>query len=425
MTSINISLPFKRAFLPLALSFVENGSSGFGYSPAVTNRLLLAAEELFMFYVRQSVQGATAEMTLTDRGYKLVFRFAFTNKNPDFRSLNMIWKFEEDDDSLSLLGPMLAARSVSELSLGFAENEQVIITADIYKEYAPTEKIAPSAPAAGGFTLKTPSADDVGYFIKTLLSTGGFLLPDFLSNAEMASDIFAGGDMEAVIAESSGQIAGGVFLRKISDSLWEVFGPYVLRDEKETADSLMNELISRCSRGSVKGLLRRQDVMDGYEKYFDLLGEISLNSGGKKTYYHRQMEEEYGSAVYCGSGLAKFLNTQYDKLALLRNIREKVLKTDTLRDSSVLMPSVEYGAGVAVLKVLCAGKDMTENLNAHTAMLKNQGINDIIMEINTAKNEDILFAEVMADCGFTPLLLIPDGKNGDTAVYKYFGESAI
>src|SRR5512136_1480274 len=129
-------IPFSVPFLPLAMEFVDKGAHGFGYNDRETSGLVLAVEELFSFYSRQAAAGSSVEIELEDQGYRLALSISFRTANPDMRAFNLTWRPSHDsEESLAMLGPMIAARSVSSLRLDFGADERVTLRITRDRDY--------------------------------------------------------------------------------------------------------------------------------------------------------------------------------------------------------------------------------------------------------------------------------------------------
>lgn len=420
-------IPFDMPFLPLAMEFIDKGARGFGYNDRETGGLVLAMEELFSFYVRQAAGGSAVEIELEDQGYRLALSISFRTANPDMRAFNLTWNVNTDsEESLDMLGPMIAARSVSSLRLDFGSDERVALRMTRDRDYPPAGVVAlPPPGAAGTLRLCDPSPDDLRHFAAMAVASGSPFMPPFLLRPGMAADMFDAGHLNAILVTSGDWIMGGLLWRPMTDACLELYGPYLFSDDPDDRmlTLLLDEAVGRISRTNCRGFLRRQGALAGHERFFDFLGELELSgisgAASHSTYYYRQLKEEGGGVVYCCGALATFLADQYGRLCLPRQVRETVVDHSRLRDASVLTVELEYARSLAIIRPLCAGKDMAANLTAHLDLLTNDGIDNFLVEINTGCGEDTAFAAALEETGFVPRLLIPDAGQGDLVIYDH------
>jgi hypothetical protein len=258
-----------------------------------------------------------------------------------------------------------------------------------------------------------------------VVTSGAPFVPTFLARPGMAADMLAAGHLHSVLAIAGDWIVGGLLWRPLTDTCIELYGPYLLIDDPDDAalTMLMDEAVGRISRSRSRGLVRRQGTLTGHERFFDFLGELEMTgvsgTAAHATYYYRQLREESGGVVYCAGPLAAFLEDQYDRLCLPRQVRQSAGDPGRLRDASVLAVEITYDRSLAIIRPLCAGKDMAANLSAHLVLLRDQGIENFIVEINTGRSEDTAFADALEETGFIPRLLIPDAGQGDLVVYNH------
>ncbi len=423
---LGANIPFSAPFLPLAMALVETGAQGFGFSRREAGGLVLATEELFSFYARQAARDSAMAVELEDQGYRLALALTFRMADPDLRALNLTWSCNLDnEDSLALLGPMIAARAVSSLRLAFGADEQITLRLTRNRDYQPAARVPlPPLDLAGPLRLLDPSRDDLRHFAAMAVTAGVEFLPGFLAQPDMAADMLATGHLRALLIEQGNWIRGGVLWRPLTDSCLELYGPYVFGDD--TADQgltlLLDQAVGRISRSAYRGLVRRQGVLAGADRFFDFLGELPLRGRDgliRHTCYYRQLKEESRGTVYCGEPLATFLGEQYDRLCLPRQIRPSTTESAQLRQASVLAAELEQEQSLAILRPLAAGRDMAANLSAHLDLLRDEGIANFQVELDTGRSEDPAFAAALAETGFVPRLVIPDAGQGDLVIYDH------
>jgi len=425
--SATIRIPFSAPFLPLAMEFVDKGARGFGYNDREAGGLVLAIEELFSFYMRQAAVDSSVEVELEEQGYRLALSLSFRTANPDMRAFNLTWRVSHDsEESLDMLGPMIAARRVSSLRIDFGRDDQIVIRMTRDRDYTPATIVPlPPPDAVKAIRLADPNPDDLRHFASMAVSSGSPFIPAFLARPGMAADMLAAGHLNAIMALSGDWIVGGVLWRPLTDTCLELYGPYLFTDDPDDAilTILMDEAVARISRSRSRGLVRRQGPLAGHERFFDFLGDLEMTgisgNAAHSTYYYRQLREESGGVVYCSGPLSLFLADQYDRLCLPRQVRETGGVATRLRDASVLAVELDYTRSLAIIRPLCAGSDMVANLATHLDLLRNEGVDNFIVEINTGRNEDTVFAEALDETGFVPRLLIPDAGQGDLVIYDH------
>ncbi len=422
----SLRVPFLSSFLLTAMDFAEKGARAFGYADREVGGLMLATEELFSFYLDQAAPGSALEIGLEDQGYRMVLSITFRAADPDMRPFNLTWHVSQDsEESLDTLGPMIAARSVSSLRLEFADQEQVTIRLTRDRDYPKAAVVSlPSAQDIRALRVVEPSREELFHFsamVSVSVQTG---LPSFMTCPGKAADMLKAGALNALLVRSGEWIVGGVLWRPVSESCLELFGPYCFGGDPGNVIMalLLDETISRVTRTRYRGLLRRQGALAGYERFFDYLGAVRMNGvlgdGERQVYYFRQLMEEAGAAVYCRGRLTGFLQDHYERLSLPRQLRESPIDLRRLSSSSVLTVDLDYPRSSALIRPLRPGQDMEENLRGHLRLLADQGIVNILMEINAARVDEIAFCEALEETGFWPRLLIPDAVQGDVLVYS-------
>lgn len=117
--------------------------------------------------------------------------------------------------------------------------------------------------------------------------------------------------------------------------------------------------------------------------------------------------------VYADPGLKDFLEVQYDQLALPRLLLQVPEMGARSAFHSVLSVEVVHENSRAVLRLLRTGMDLKENLQAHARILRQEGIQSIVLELDLGKTEESTHASMIMASGFHPCLIIPDGGQGD------------
>ncbi len=419
------SFPFAAPFLPLAIEFVDKAAAAFGYGRREIAGLTLAVEEIYSCYLAQLAGIAGIDLALTDERYQLRLELRFRMAHPKLQAFNLTYRVDPDDEgSLSGLGLMIAARSVTRLSIELGRDEQVGLQLVREREYPPaTAQPLPAAPASAALALVEPSREDLVYF-GGLLAGRDALLPAFLERPAMAADMLAGGALGALLASAGQTLVGGVFWRRLSESTIELYGPYLLFPDSDDAllTRLLDEAVGRISRSGARALLRRQGALRSFERFFDFLGELELatSAGSDETlvwpHYYKQLREESGGVVYAEPRFAEYLRAEYERLFLPRQLRETSVAVGDGGDS-VLSVDFEQRRSLATLRLLASGGDLADNLAAHLALLARENVANVLAEVDCGRGDEIAFVAALYDAGFRPRLLIPDAGRGDLVVF--------
>lgn len=416
------------SFLPLATGFVENSSRAFGFAPRESSSLVLATEELYSYYCARAGNDSVIDISLENEIYRLVLVISFRMTNPDMRAFNLTFNVDhENDESLDMLGPMIASRTVSSLKIDFGQNEKMFITATRNRDYpAQIAVCSPEVKSSPAVKTGPPSIMDMQHFSSLVSGAFPALAPSFLLCSGMASDMLASGAVSAIFAYNRDTILGGTVWTELTETCVEIFGPYVFCGATAYADTVASTLLDDCmgkiSRTKTRSILRRQDRLDNYEKYFDYLGNTETTTPDGETrerpHYYRQLREETSAAVYCDRQFGTFLKDHYDRLCLPRQVREMDFQIHNLREYSVISVEFDRGHSSAILRPMCAGLDMASNISAHIELLEKENILNILAETDTGKNEEMMFTSSLIKSGFKPRLIIPEAGTGDIVVFS-------
>jgi hypothetical protein len=376
-----------------------------------------------------------SDISLENEIYRLVLVISFRIADPDMKAFNITFNVDPDsDESLDMLGPMIAARTVSSLKIDLEQNSRIIITVSRNREYPDSvstcERISPPS---GTVRTDQPSSMDMQHFasiVSGYSKTFSDVAPAFLLCPGMASDMLDAGAVSALLAYEGNTVLGGIIWTEITDTCVEIFGPLVFCDDRDSiiSSSLLDGCMGKISRTRTRTILRRQDRLEGYEKYFDYLGSIQTFTLNRETrecpHYYRQLREEASAAVYCDRQFSSFLKKHYDTLCLPRQIREMDFQSHSLRDHSVISVEFSRSRSSAILRPMCAGLDMKANIKAHIELLKRENILNISAETDTGKPEEMMFTSSLMESGFIPKLVIPEAGSGDIVVFSWAGSES-
>ena len=86
---------------------------------------------------------------------------------------------------------------------------------------------------------------------------------------------------------------------------------------------------------------------------------------------------------------------------------------------SLLATSLDRLRGLAVLRPLLDGQDITANLQAHVEAIQAQGTGDILLHLDLSEPWQGALAPTLAACGFAPRLVLPHAGASDVLVCQH------
>ncbi len=425
--TIHLHIPAAPAFLPLVLGFVRDGVHALAFGQGETDALTLAAEEICNYLMNLQQPSDTIDLTLMDGHWRLVLRIDCKAADVDLRAFNLTWRVTDDDGSLEHMGLLLASRMVDRMSLS-SHKDRIQLCLIKHRSYPPIAlPPADPVPSYDQYRLiEEPPPELFHYAMVQLQAHGIAPLPACFSNPSLASDMVVSGDLEATLAcDPGGAVLGLVCRRWMSPRCVELLGPYMLGDG-EPAERIRTELVenslNRAARTQAVGMICRHAQKDFTQRLFDTLGTLPETQSDGKTsqrpVYYRSLREDDGRTVYTDPVLKPFLESNWERLTLPRILRQLPPSGGRGPDHSVLAVEFEREASRCTLRLLQAGKDLEDNLKDHLRILRQEGIRNIVFEMDLGKTADAAQASVLVASGFRPRLLIPDGgTNGDLLLF--------
>lgn len=424
--TIHLHIPATRSFLPLVLGFVREGVQAFSYGQVETDALTLAAEEICGYLMNLQQPSDTIDLSLTDGNWRLVLRIDCKSADMDLRAFNLTWRIADDEESLDHMGLLLASRMVDRMTIS-SHKDRMQLCLVKHRAYPPVElpEADPAPPPDGYRLIENPSSEVFQYALLQLQAHGIAPLPSCFRNPLLAADMLAAGDMDATLAcNAGGAVLGMACRRWMSPRCVELLGPYLLIDG-DIGETIRTELVEdslgRAARTQAVGMICRHTQQAFTRHLFDTLGTIpETQADGITTLrpvYYRLLREDDGRTVYADSILKPFLEAAWERLTLPRILRRLPHSGGRGSVHSVLEVEFERDASRCTLRLLQIGKDLEDNVKDHLRILRQEGIRNIVYEMDLGNTADAAQASVLVASGFRPRLLIPDGGQGDLLLF--------
>lgn len=424
--TVELLIPLRREMLPVAVGCAEQTAQAFGFGKQEQLSLSLAIEELFAFLVAQEVTQETFKVICRHGGYYLEAACFFSRRALPGKMLNMTARLSlEDENSLAEIGLLLAARTVDYLDIVMVKDGGMGIYLGVEKRYPEVTPEAFSQLPQKGYDVCAPGKEEIKQFARLVTHFYAGEAPAFCRFPGKLADMLDSGEYDAVVVRDEKGNIGGGFVWQSKGKMAEGYGPYVFAAQDGLNVLLVEGALARLARTGLLCMTIRQPTAQVPKGYFEPVGEYCFmapdGTASCRTALYRQLEEDNGMAVFVHPLIEAFIRERYALLALPRQLRQAVYEGEGRLSHSAISTGVDRRQSSATLSVLIAGEDTEENLIRHTAALRNEGIKNILFELDLAKAEEVQLVPAILAAGFKPQLIIPWGGQGDTAVFLHMG----
>jgi anti-sigma regulatory factor (Ser/Thr protein kinase) len=423
----------EEVYLPLVTAFVENAARCYGLADEEALGLTLAAEEVFVHLCRVAIAaGGPLEVHCSGGGYYVETAFVFQSEALDLRAFNLTTTISAEDElSLDGMGLVIASRFVDRFNLSREKGQGVRLTLIKEKSYPLHDNDESfSARPVSEFSLRPPSPEEVK-FIGHLARIGysNCFIPDFFLYPGKLADMIATGGYQAVAAfGSAGEIGGAMLWRWIGQKMVECFGPYVFNQPSDSTipEALVEGCIGGIARTRAVGLVNTCPTPQLPEHHFERLGSLDLHmEDGTRTsmpIWFRLMQEDAGSVVWTHPEFHDYLQREYRRLVLPREIRLARNAGESLPKHSVLSPEFDRNQGRVILRPMWSGADAAENIGQHLMLLQQEGIRNILFALDLGHAWQADFVPGLRDHRFEPCCVLPYAGEGDVLLFQFSGE---
>ena len=423
-----LTIPIQAVFLPVVTNFVEKGSLAFGLGKPETLKLTLAAEEIFAYLSRMANTDENMEITCMGGVYYGAVEFSFNKVGFNMRAFNVTSKvFPESEEGLEEMGLLIAARSVDHLQIAERSGERVVLRLIKEKEYPLDSDIrVPEIPYMASFSIKTPTTEEVKLFINLLnFHYEKYLFPpSFKTPGKVADMVFSGEYGASVAVDHRGLTGGGILWRKLGEKTVECYGPYLFGqgDNPKLAESLLDSFLGKIAKADITGIFSMYSTPHLSQGYFERLGTLTLfrkdGSSTELSSFYRHLVEDTGSYVWSSERLRTFLEEQYTKLVLPREIRLARYQGEHQDPHSVFTSEFDKELDEVTLRALWPGSDAFENLERHIRIFREEGLLNILFEMDLGIPWQADLTDPLFNLGFKPRFIIPYGGNSDLVIFQ-------
>lgn len=425
---LTLQLAARPSFLGVVTGFVDSAARTFGMGREETLKIGLAAEEIFSFACERICPGKPLDIRCFDGKYFMGVAFRFPVSALDMGALNITASARCDrEEDLAETGLILASRSVDRLRIDPEGNDRVRLSVEKEKSYPPAPERSADPPAFRG-TVSTATPDGEALKRYVIQTSRDPLLPAFYNYPGKVIDMAAVGDIQAVVAaDDTGRVAGGILFRFLTERVVEILGPHVF-DPSGTgkiAADLLEACIARTARTKAIGLVSLTGLPGPVQSQFESLGTMTLfEEDGRvleRPAWYRFLHEDPGCVSWTDGALREFLEREYGRLFLAREIREVRDLGETRSGVSIFSSEVHRERSEVILRPLWPGSDLTANMERHVQFLGGEGFRNLLFELDLGVSWHASLVPVLLACGFRPLMILPFAGRADLVVFQYHG----
>lgn len=414
-------------FLPVLTGFVETAAVSFGLAREDALKLVLAAEEIFLYLCRSVTPGSVLEVESRDGLYDNRLTFGFAASGLNLRGLNIVpAESAAGEEAPEELGLMIASRSVEGLDMTVEQGNRVRLALTKEKSYPVLTEVLPRPLAPCAITVERPDPEQVKRFALLARQAAGPGGPAFFATPGRLVDMVAGGEYGLLAALSEKrELVGGLLTRQRSERIVEAWGPYLFHggETGATAEALLAGCLSRIARGKALGLLSVAGLPASLAAHFESLGLLTRTgaAASERPFYFRHLHEDPGGEVFAAGDLAPWLAAQYERLVLARQIRMVRDMGESRGGHSLFAARLQRQAAEATLRPLWPGADAGANLGRHVRYLSGEGFADLLVEIDLGVPWQAGLMPDLEALGFRPRILLPFAGQADLLILQWTG----
>ncbi|MFH1139183.1 MAG: ATP-binding protein [Pseudomonadota bacterium] len=424
-----LSIPLSGEYLRLVASFTENAALLFGLTAKQAQSVSLAAEEVFMHAVNFAPQAGPMEIRAEKGPYYAKYEFIFPAGALKLSSFNITATISpEDQESLDSMGLLLASRLVDLYEFENLPGGRARLTLIKEKTYSPADPSARLvARALASWSIRPPEEQSETRLLVNLVNRfySDRDFADFMRFPGRVADMIQGGECRAALAVGpTGLIGGGLLWRTRGPRTVEFYGPYLVgQPEKSTmAEELLDFCLQDLARTNCLGLIGRFVPKALPPGYFQKLGVLDIldpsGAWNAREANFRLLNEDLGGLVWCHPDLTAYLEKEYERLALPREIQP--LKKDVRSEAgaSVISSQLNQTRKSVNLRPALSGKDIEKNLKAHLDLFKHEGVRMVFFEMDLGSAWQSEFTPALLAGGFKPRVILPYAGQKDIVVFQ-------
>jgi len=188
------------------------------------------------------------------------------------------------------------------------------------------------------------------------------------------------------------------------------------------AESLLDSFLGKIAKADFTGIFCKYSTAHLSKGYFEPLGTITFfredGSSTELSSFYRHLIEDTGSSVWASQELRPFLEGEYRRLVLPREIHLTKYQGEHQDLHSVFTSEFDRELHEVTLRALWPGKDSLENLKKHVQIFGEERLPNILFEMDLGIPWQADLTSPLLSLGFKPRFIIPYGGSSDLVIFQ-------
>lgn len=425
LKTASLTIAADPGLMPVVATMAEQMGRITGLDDRDALKFRLAAEEIYNYLCYQSKKKRHIRIDFRCYLYHLNMEMTFEFEDFPIDAFNLTSLTSLDSDGVPReTGLLIASRVVDHFDF-YRRKQNICIVLTKEKSYPLIGEISlPEVPLLEDFAVREAETEEVKLFVHLVhkYHSRYFRPPEFQFPGKVA-DMTESGQQRCLIAvDKAENIGGGLVLRFTNDKIIDIAGPYSFgeNDEQKIAKALLEEVIRMVAKTHYIGLNIFQPVITLPPEYFEVLGTLWIwESGREFKVYYRHLREDTGAPVWCHPLLKPFLEEQYQRHFLARQIKLVTESGESRSPASVLSTTMMHADRYAIIRPIWWGEDAVRNIENHVRVLAKEGYIGIFFEMDLGRPWHCRFTPALLDAGFKPCIVFPHAGTGDLVDFSY------
>jgi hypothetical protein len=225
--------------------------------------------------------------------------------------------------------------------------------------------------------------------------------------------------------DGKGECAGGLLSNFWKARIIEFYGPHVFYPERETeiGAMLLEVCLAKAARTKALGLVSLTGVPPALEGHFEYLGKMkdysSTGEAVDRPCFYRLLHEDPGCHVFTDAILKDYLQGEYDRLFLARELRAVVDQGETKSGASIFAADIHRERSAAIMRPLWPGADLDANMGRHYRFCREEGIDNIFFALDLGISWHASLMRDLTRNNFRPAMIVPYAGHADLMVFQH------